>query len=118
MSMEQRITTLEEVSERVLAALRASNAAMQRLRAGAVLRDQAMLELSAAVERSAEAIQRMQFAVYGLEGTVSRLEESRQEIDEALQRNDEAVAALLAYLPITQAEIVRLDSRIDGIEGE
>lgn len=110
MSMEQRITTLEEVTERVVAALRSSNAALQRYHQGAVLRDEAMLELNAAVERSAEAIQRAQ-------GSIGRLEESAQEMAEALQRQDEAVQALLAFVPITQAEIVRLDSRIDAIEG-
>ena len=110
MSMEQRITTLEEVSERVITALRSSNAAIRRFQEGAALRDQAMLELNAAVERSAEAIQQMQTSI-------SRLEESGQDVEEALERHDEAVQALLAYLPITQAEIVRLDNRIDAIEG-
>jgi chromosome segregation ATPase len=110
MSMEQRITTLEEVYERVLAALRSSNAAMQRLREGAALRDQAMLELGAAVERSAQAIQQMRLSI-------SRLEESSLSVDEALERHDQALQALLAYLPITQAEIVRLDNRIDAVEG-
>ena len=110
MSMEQRITTLEEVYERVLAALRSSNAAMGRLREGAALRDQAMLELGAAVERSAQAIQQMRLSI-------SRLEESSLSVDEALERHDQALQALLAYLPITQAEIVRLDNRIDAVEG-
>ncbi len=110
MSMEQRITTLEEVIERVTTALRQSNAARERLRQGAALRDQATLELGAAVDRLADTVQRMQ-------GTLSRLEGSTQEIDEASKQSDEAMQALLAYLPISQAEIVRLDSRIDAIEG-
>ena len=117
MSMEQRITTLEEVIERVTAALRQSNAARERLRQGAALRDQATLELGAAVDRSAEAIRRLDDTVANLQGTLSRLEGSMQEIDEASQQSDEAVQALLAYLPISQAEIVRLDNRIDAIEG-
>ncbi len=115
MSMEQRLTTLEEVSARVIAALRASNAARERLSQGAAMRDQAMLELNAAVERSAESIRRMQLSISSLEDTVaslqvtmSGLEQSRQEIDEASARSEEAVNSLLAYLPITQAEIVRL----------
>ena len=110
MSMEQRITTLEDVYERVTAALQSSNESIQRLRAGAALRDQAMLELAAAVDRSAESVLRMH-------ASISRLEESSREIDQALERNEEAIQALLAYLPITQAEIVRLDNRIDSIEG-
>ncbi len=109
MSMEQRLTTLEEVSARVIAALRASNAARERLSQGAALRDEAMLQLNAAVERLADSIRRLQVTMAGLE-------QSRQEIDEASARSEEAVNALLAYLPITQAEIVRLDTRIDSIE--
>ena len=109
MSMEQRITTLEQVTEQVIVALRASNVARERIRQGAALRDQAMMELSASVDRLADTVRRMQV-------TVSRLEESGREIAEASQRSDEAVQALMAYLPITQAEIVRLDNRIDSIE--
>ena len=109
MSMEQRITTLEQVTEQVIVALRASNVARERIRQGAALRDQAMMELSASVDSLADTVRRMQV-------TVSRLEESGREIAEASQRSDEAVQALMAYLPITQAEIVRLDNRIDSIE--
>lgn len=68
-----------------------------------------MLELGAAVERSAESVLRMQ-------ASIARLEESSREMDQALEGNEEAIRALLSYLPITQAEIVRLDNRIDSIE--
>lgn len=51
-----------------------------------------------------------------MQASIARLQDSSQEISEALQRNDDAIQALLAYLPITQAEIVRLDNRIDAIE--
>lgn len=124
MSMEQRIETLEDVYQRAVAALRLSNEAIERLRAGALLRDQAMLELGAAVERSAESvlrmqtsITRMQTSISRMQTSISRLEESSQDIDQVLERNRETLQALLAYLPITQAEIVRLDNRIDAIEG-
>ena len=43
-------------------------------------------------------------------------EESMLEVAEILDRQDETLQALLAYLPITQAEIVRLDQRIDSVE--
>ena len=82
MSMEQRITTLEEVSQLIVAALRAFEESMRRYEAAEARREEAVRELSV-----------------------------------ALQRQDEAVQALFAYLPITQAEIVRLDNRIDTIEG-
>ena len=96
MSMEQRITTLEEVSELVIAALRRSNEAMQRYEASSALRDEAMLQLASALERA---------------------EESARELAEASALREEAMRALLAFVPVTQAEIVRLDSRIDAIEG-
>ena len=44
-------------------------------------------------------------------------EEAMVEVAELLDRQEETIQALLAYLPITQAEIVRLDNRIDSIEG-
>ena len=44
-------------------------------------------------------------------------EEEMRELAEAVRRSDEAVQALLAFVPLTQAEIVRLDSRINRIEG-
>ena len=52
-----------------------------------------------------------------MQASIARLEDSSREIDQALERNEEAIQALLTYLPITQAEIVRLDRRIDAIEG-
>ena len=82
MSMEQRINTLEGVSQLIVAALRAFDESMRRYEAADARRDEAVRELSA-----------------------------------ALQRQDEAVKALQAFVPITQADIVRLDNRIDAIEG-
>ncbi len=100
--MEQRITTLEEVSQTAIAALRGFNEAMRRYYAASVLRDEAMLQ-------AADAIQQLQV-------TMGRLQEASREEAEALERQDEAIRALLALVPVTQAEIVRLDSRIDKIE--
>ena len=60
-------------------------------------------------------------SVQRLEATVARSERLRQqelsELAEAIRRSDEAVQALQAFVPITQAEIVRLDNRIGAIEG-
>ena len=93
MSTEQRITTLEEVSQLLIAASRALNESVQRLEA-----------FAEAHERRWEEQERQ------------RNEEMR-ELSAAVRRSDEAVQALLAFVPVTQAEIVRLDSRIDSIEG-
>ena len=82
MSMEQRITTLEEVIELLINAQRSINATARRLRAAHALHQETMLEVA-----------------------------------ESLDRHEETLQALLAYLPITQAEIVRLDNRIGSIEG-
>ncbi len=81
MSMEQRLTTVEEVSRLLISAQRDMNAALRRFRAAQ-----------------------------------ARYEEAMTEVGEILDRQDEIIQALVAYLPITQAEIVRLDKRIDAIE--
>ena len=82
MSMEQRITNLEEVSQLLITAQRDINAAVRRF-------------------REAHA----------------RFEEAMVEVVDMLDHHDEVLQALRAYVPITQAEIVRLDNRIDRIEG-
>ena len=51
------------------------------------------------------------------EASAARRDEAIRESGVALERLDEAVQALLAFVPVTQAEIVRLSSRIDNIEG-
>jgi hypothetical protein len=81
MTMEQRITTLEEVSELLIAAQRDINATVRRFRSAQALYQEAMVEVA-----------------------------------ELLDRQDEVIQVLLSYVPITQAEIVRLDNRIDTIE--
>ena len=86
MSMEQRISALEDASVLIISATRALNESVQRL--------------EATLERS----------------EMLRQQELR-ELAETIRRSDEAVQALQAFVPITQAEIVRLDNRIDAIEG-
>ena len=94
MTMEQRITTLEEVSGLLIAASRALNESVQRLEA-----------LADASQRRREEYERQQA-------------EEMRELTAAVRRSDAAVQALLAFVPVTQAEkIVRLDSRIDRVEG-
>ena len=93
MSMEQRITTLEEVSQLLIAASRALNESVQRLEAFAEEHGRRRQEYE------------------------SRQEEEMRELAAAVRPSDEAAQALLAFVPVTQAEIVRLDSRIDRIEG-
>lgn len=103
MAMEQRVTTLEEVNRLVIGALREANEAMQRY-------NQSMLRYEEAAAIRDEAIR-------GLTASLERLEEANRESAAASKRLDSAVQALLAFVPITQAEVVRLDSRIDNIEG-
>ena len=103
MSMEQRVTTLEEVSQTVIAALRSFNQSMRRYEAASARRDQAMLQAAGAIEQ--------------LWAALELSEESAKEAAAALEQQNEAVQALLTFVPVTQAEIVRLDSRIDRIEG-
>ena len=117
MSMEQRITTLEEVTERVLAALRGYDQAMRRYYAASALRDEAMLQSANAIQQLEVTTQQLRVTTQQLRVTVERLQEASREEAEALQHQDEAIRALLAFVPVTQAEIVRLDSRIDNIEG-
>ena len=88
MSTEQRITTLEEVSRLTIEALRAFSESMRRYQAAAARRDEAM-------RLAAEAV---------------------SDLAVSLDRQESAIQALLAFVPITQAEIVRLDHRIDAIE--
>ena len=51
------------------------------------------------------------------EAAAVRRDEAMRELGGALERQDEALQALLAFVPVTQAEMVRVDSRIDRIEG-
>ena len=128
MSMEERITTLEEVSQLVITALRAFNDAMRRYEAAAARREEAMRRYEAAAARREEAVRqavrqyeaaaaRSEEATRELAGTMERSEEQTQELADAMERQNEAVQALMAFVPVTQAEIVRLDSRIDRIDG-
>ena len=90
MAMERRIDALEEISRLLTTAMRGMNESLQRLEA---------------LERQREALERQR-------------EETLRELSAAVRRTDAAIQALLAFVPVTQAEIIRLDHRIDQIEGE
>ena len=63
-------------------------------------------------------------AMRGMNESIQRLEalerqraETLRQLADSVQRTDEAVQALMAFVPVSQAEIIRLDDRIDQIEG-
>ncbi len=87
--MERRITSLEEFS--MIAAR-----AMQEF-------DAAILRLEAANRETRAAI--------------VRLEAANLETGAAVERSHASVQRLMEFIPVIQAEVVRLDSRVDGIEG-
>ena len=89
MTMERRVDALEEVSRLLITAMRGMNESIQRLNY---------------LERQREDLERQ------------RAETLRQLAD-SVQRTDEALQALMAFVPVTQAEIIRLDDRIDQIGG-
>lgn len=62
-------------------------------------------------------------AMRGMNESIQRLEalerqraETLRQLADSVQRTDEAVQALMAFVPVTQAEVIRLDNRIDQIE--
>lgn len=114
MTMEQRVLTLEEVSQLLIAASRGLNESVQRLEAFADAHESRRLELER--QRQEYERQRQEYESRRLEYERQQEHEMR-ELAAAVQRSDQAVQALLAFVPVTQAEIVRLDSRIDNIEG-
>ena len=85
--MERRIRTLEEFS---------------------VIAAQAMQEFDAAILRLDEANRETQAAIV-------RLDEANLETRSAVERSHASVQGLMEFIPVIQAEVVRLDSRIDGI---
>ena len=68
---------------------------MRRSEAVAALRDEAMRQLTQALDRT---------------------DAEMRELAIAAERREEAIQALLAFVPLTQTEIVRLDNRVDNIE--
>ena len=96
MSMEQRTTSLEKALQLAITGLRASDAAMRRYEAVVALRGEAIRQSADALERTSGEM---------------------RELASVAERREEAVEALLAFVPVARTEIVRLDSRINQIEG-
>ena len=87
--MERRITSLEEFS---------------------IIAAQAMQEFDAAILRLEAANRETRAAIV-------RLEAANLETRAAVERSHASVQRLMEFIPVIQAEVVRLDSRVDGIEG-
>ena len=69
--------------------------------------------LDVAMIRSQEAVQRLNVAVEQSREAVQRLDAAVEQLKESSERRAQTMQALLQYMPVLQAEIVRLDNRID-----
>ena len=87
--MERRITALEEIS---------------------ILAVQALQEFDVSMLRAEASIRRSQASVRELDASV-------EELSVAVRRMEVSVKALTEFVPVTQAEVIRLDDRINRIEG-
>ena len=102
MTMERRMEAIEEISRLLINASRGMNESIQRLETLQRQRADTLQELSASVRR--------------LEILDRQREEQLQALSESIRVTNEALQSLMAFVPETQAEIIRLDSRIDQIE--
>ena len=103
MTMERRIDALEEISGLLITAMRGMNESIQRLEFLERQREDMMLQMSESLRR--------------LDALSLQRENTLQELSASVRRTDEAIQALMAFVPVTQAEIIRLDDRIDQIGG-
>ena len=103
MTMERRMEAIEEISRLLINASRGMNESIQRLETLQRQREGTLQELSASVRR--------------LEILDREREETLQALSESIRVTNEALQSLMAFVPATQAEIIRLDSSIDQIEG-
>jgi hypothetical protein len=87
--MERRINALEEISLIAVQALQEF--------------DVSMLRAEASIRRS--------------QASIRELEVSVEELGVAVRRMEVSVKALTEFVPVTQAEVIRLDDRINRIEG-
>ena len=87
--MERRITALEEIS---------------------LLTVQALQEFDVSMLRAEASIRRSQALIRELEASV-------EDLGVAVRRMEVSVKALSEFVPVTQAEVIRLDERINRIEG-
>jgi hypothetical protein len=87
--MERRINALEEISLIAVQALQEF--------------DVSMLRAEASIRRS--------------QASIRELEVSVEELGVAVRRMEVSVKALTEFVPVIQAEVIRLDDRINRIEG-
>ena len=114
--MQRRIAALEEISLLATQALVEFDVSMRR--AEASIRRQQELN-----QRVDESIRRLEEWNEPTE-SIRRLEESNQglnasveELSAAVRRSEATVQALVEFVPVIQAEVIRLDDRIDRVEG-
>jgi hypothetical protein len=88
-TVERRITALEEISMLTVQALQEF--------------DVSMLRAEASIRRS--------------QASIRELEVSVEELGVAVRRMEVSVKALTEFVPVIQAEVIRLDDRINRIEG-
>ena len=109
MTMERRMEAIEEISRLLINASRGMNESIQRLETLQRQREGTLQELSASVQELSASVRR-------LETSDREREETLQALSESIRVTNEALQSLMAFVPETQAEIIRLDSRIDQIE--
>ena len=109
MTMERRMEAIEEISRLLINASRGMNESIQRLETLQRQRAGMLQELS-------DTVQALSASVRRLEILDRQREEQLQALSESIRVTNEALQSLMAFVPETQAEIIRLDSRIDQIE--
>jgi predicted nucleic acid-binding Zn-ribbon protein len=94
--MERRINALEEIS---------------------LIAVQALQEFDVSMLRAEASIRRSQASLRELDASLRALEASVEEFGVAVRRMEVSVKALTEFVPVIQAEVIRLDDRINRIEG-
>ena len=116
MTMERRMEAIEEISRLLINASRGMNESIQRLETLQRQREGTIQELSETVQELSASVRRLETSVQRLETSDREREETLQALSESIRVTNEALQSLMAFVPETQAEIIRLDSRIDQIE--
>ena len=94
--MQRRIAALEEIS---------------------LLATQALVEFDVSMRRAEASIRRQQELNQRLEESNQGLNASVEDLSAAVGRLEATVEALVEFVPVIQAEVIRLDDRIDRVEG-
>lgn len=117
MSTERRLDALEEISRLLIAASRGMNDSIQRMEAMERQRAAMLQELSESMELLSASMEKLSASVRRLDAMAQEREQLLRELSESIQITNEAIQALMGFVPITQAEIIRLDHRLDRLEG-